>query len=126
MGSAPDLQLELGKNDRLTGRQAQNRNVPCGHHGIVTVDRIGSQRVVIAGKNHDRRRVAFHPLRDPLDQLSGLAVVVERISGQDHDIRSLRLGRSPLMGPRIVAQHRAGSTAAIGQRSQAAGTAATV
>ena len=54
------------------------------------IDRVGCERVVIAGQDHHRLAVIAQHLRGAFEQLERLAVIVERIAGQQDDVR-LRL-----------------------------------
>ena len=77
VGVAPDLQLELGKSHCRPGVQAKDVDVGNIAQSAATVDRVGSERVVIAGQDDYWFSIITQHLRRPFEKPKGLAVIVE-------------------------------------------------
>src|SRR5262245_59866383 len=86
MGTPPDLSLNFRKRHCLIDIESQDTDIRNLGESTSSIDRIGRERIVVAGENNDGTAVVAHHLSGALQQVEGLAVIVECVPRQQNNI----------------------------------------
>ena len=98
MGPPPDFQLKFGEHHGLIDIEPQDPNIRNLGESASSIDRIGCERVMVAGENDDGTAVVAHHLSGALQQFEGLAVIVECVPRQQDNVGPYLSCRSQNLG----------------------------